>query len=56
MRDVLKQLDIFGAQFPTFNIKGQTREFTVTGGIMTFLLWLIFIGYAMLKLTHLVDK
>ena len=54
--EVLKQFSMFGAQFPTFNIKGQTKVYTMTGAILTFLLILVFSGYAALKLTHLFDK
>lgn len=54
--DFLKQVDMFGAKLPTFNIKGHTKVLTVTGGILTSLLFIIFSGYALLKLTHLLDK
>ncbi len=40
---------------PTFNLKGETHVGTVTGGIFTFCLTVVFLGYASLKLTHLVE-
>ena len=54
--EVLKQFSMFGAQFPTFNVKGQTKVFTMTGAITTFLFFVVFIGYSVLKLSHLMDK
>lgn len=56
LREVLKQVDKFGAELPTFNIKGQTQFTTITGGILTCMLLTIFSGYALLKLTHLKNK
>ena len=47
---------MFGAKVPTFNIKGQTKVHTVTGGILTSILGIIFFSYALLKLTHLMNK
>ena len=47
---------MFGAKVPTFNIKGETKVHTVTGGILTTVFGVIFISYAVLKLTHLIDK
>ena len=51
-----RQIDMFGANLPAFNISGQTQVLTVSGGILTALLAVVFIGYATLKLTHLIDK
>ena len=47
---------MFGAKIPAFNIKGQTKVVTATGGILSSFLLVVFIGYALIKLTHLVDK
>ena len=52
----LKQIDIFGANLPMFHIEGETQVQTVSGGILTALLSVVFIGYALIKLTHLLDK
>ena len=56
VREAFKKIDVFGAKLPAFNIQGQTQVLTVSGGILTALLSVVFIGYASLKLTHLMDK
>ena len=56
IQEVFKKIDIFGAKLPSFNIKGETQVRTVTGGLLTSVLIVIFIGYATVKLTHLLDK
>ena len=40
---------------PTLNLKGETHVGTVTGGILTFCLTVVFLCYASLKLTHLIE-
>mgnify|MGYP001626560797 CR=1 FL=1 len=47
---------MFGAKVPTFNIEGKTQVLTVSGGILTALLSVVFLGYAAIKLTHLIAK
>lgn len=42
--------------YPSFISRGETQVRTVTGGILTALLAVVFIGYALIKLTHLLDK
>ncbi len=54
--EAFKQFDIFGAKIPSFNIQGQTKVLTVTGGVFTALFSVVFITYALLKFTHLVSK
>ena len=54
--EAFRQIDIFGANLPAFNLSGKTQVLTVSGGLLTALLLVVFIGYATLKLTHLIDK
>ena len=49
-------MDIFGVDLPTFNIKGETKVMTVTGGILSSLVAVVFFIYATLKLSHMLDK
>ncbi len=49
-------MDIFGAPLPTFNLKGETHVNTATGGILTIFLTIVFLGYASVKLQHLIDS
>ena len=49
-------MDIFGIDVPTFNVKGETKVMTVTGGLVSFGVGIIFFIYATLKLSHLMDK
>ena len=56
MPNVLKKIDIFGEPLPGFNLKGDTAIPTLTGGICTFLILIIFIAYGSLKFIHLKDK
>ena len=42
--------------YSCFISRGETQVRTVTGGILTALLAVVFIGYALIKLTHLLDK
>ena len=54
---VLEQIDMFGATFSAFHLKGQKKLNTVTGGIISSLHLVIFLGYAaLLKFTHLAVK
>ena len=56
MPNVLKKIDIFGEPLPGFNVKGETAIPTLTGGICTFLIIIIFISYGSLKFIHLMEK
>ena len=49
-------MDIFGAPLPTFNLAGQTIVKTATGGIISFIVFVVFFIYGTLKLTHLINK
>ena len=56
MPNVLKKIDIFGQPLPTFNLKGETAIPTLTGGIVTFLILIVFLAYSCLKFLHLINK
>ena len=49
-----KLIDLFGAPMPTFNIKGETKVMTVSGGVLTIFIFIVFLIYALLKLEMLV--
>ena len=53
---VFKRMDIFGVDIPTFNIKGETKVMTVSGGLLSLLVGVVFFIYGSLKLSHLLDK
>ena len=53
---VLKRMDLFGVDIPTFNIKGESKVMTVTGGLLSFFVGVVFFIYGSLKLSHLLDK
>ena len=56
MPNVLKKIDIFGEPLQAFNLKGETVITTLTGGISTFIILIIFIAYGSLKAIHLKEK
>ena len=49
-------MDIFGVDLPTFNIKGESKIMTFTGGLLSFFVGIVFFIYGSLKLSHLLDK
>ena len=53
---VMKRMDIFGFDIPTFNIKGESKVMTVSGGLLSFLVGIVFLIYGSLKLSHLIDN
>ena len=50
------EIDSFGKELPSFNIKGETHVNTVFGGIMTFNITLLAILYAFLKMNVLMNR
>ena len=56
MRNVLKKIDVFGEPLPAFNVKGETVITTLTGGIVTFLMIIIFLTYGSLKFIDLIEN
>ena len=49
-------MDIFGVDLPTFNIKGESKVASVTGGLLSFFVGVVFFIYGSLKFSHLMDK
>ena len=56
LNTILKHFDIFGAQIPGFNLKGETQVLTKTGGCLSVLLILIWSTYAMLKFNQMMGR
>ena len=50
---ILKKLDYFGAPIPTLNMLGDTMVKTKTGGLLSFIIILLTLGFAILKLEDL---
>lgn len=56
MHKVLAEFDAFSEPLPAFNIKGHTSVHTLTGGVMTILLFGVVLVYAVSKLIDLQSK
>ena len=54
--NVLRGIDLFGEQVPSFNIKGENFVNTVVGGMLTGVIYLIVLAFAGLKMIQLVNK
>ena len=53
---MLKRVDLFGAQIPGFNLKGETQILTKTGGCLSVLLVLVWAIYGIIKFSEMVGK
>ena len=53
LQHVLQRIDQFGRPLPTFNIKGSTSVPSVTGGVITLLLCILWFTYGVIKLQQL---
>ena len=53
---IFERLDIYGESLPMFNIKGETKVFTKTGGVMSLIVLVTILSYGILKLTQLYKK
>ena len=53
---VFQRFDGFGAPLPMFNLGGKTIVKTASGGLMSFMIFVIFFVYGTLKFMHLVTK
>ena len=56
MDRVLKNMDSFAKEVPSFNIKGETRVTTVFGGFMTLAISLIVLAYSVMQAVKLIEK
>ena len=52
----MKRFDLFGAQLPTYNVKGKTEVRTTTGSICSILIIGLVIAYSILKLENMLTK
>ena len=50
---VFTRIDGFGADVPSFNLKGETKVNTIFGGIVTAFILLLTLGYSILKAVQL---
>ena len=53
---VVTSIDGFGANIPSFNLKGETKVNTVFGGVVTALILLLTLGYSILKAIQLTSR
>ena len=53
---VVKNMDWFGREGPSFNLKGERKFTTLFGGIISLLIMLLVLGYAILKGVHLFQR
>ena len=50
LHNVLRSFDIFGKSLPTFNLKGEGTVHTMMGGVVTFIIMVVVIVYASIKM------
>ena len=53
---VITSIDGFGADVPSFNLKGETKVNTLLGGVVTALILLLTLGYSILKAIQLTSR
>ena len=53
---IVKSIDGFGQEIPSFNLKGETRVNTLFGGVITVLILSLTLAYAVLKGIHLLKR
>ena len=53
---ILKRFDLFGAQLPSFNVKGKTEVQTLPGSICSLFIIGIVIAYSILKFENMLNK
>ena len=56
LSNLLEKIDLFGRPLPVFNLKGETKVFTVTGGLVSFAITVIVLCYGALKFQHMIMK
>ena len=55
LHNLLINMDVFGKSLPAFNLKGQPIVHTMTGGIITFVIVVVMLIYASIKMIQLID-
>ena len=56
LNNILERIDIFGANLPVFNLKGETQVLTKTGGCLSLVVMIVFLTYGVLKFMQMMDK
>ena len=56
IRNQLENLDIFGKNLPTFNIKGKLGVYTALGGFISLVIFVITLAYGTDKFITLVER
>ena len=56
MHSMLERIDVFGQPLPMFNLKGTSEVHTMTGGVLSFAIFVVFIIYGSIKMIHLLSK
>ena len=56
MNKVIKNVDSFGKELPAFNLRGESRVNTLVGGIVTIVIMVLTLSYAVIKAIHLTSK
>ena len=49
-------MDAFGRQLPTFNLKGEPVVHTMIGGIFTFMIMVVMLIYASIKMIQMIER
>ena len=53
---LLKKIDQFGEPLPVFNLNGEKKVHTITGGVVSVAITMIILCYGVLKFIHLITK
>ena len=56
LSSLLEKIDQFGRPLPAFNLNGEKKVHTVTGGLATFAIIIIILCYGTLKFYHLITN
>ena len=54
--DFLRNIDNFGEAVPSFNIGGRAEIKTISGGIVTLIIFLVTFSFGVMKMQHLLEK
>lgn len=49
LNNFLERIDLFGADLPVFNLKGQKQVLTKTGGCLSLMVMIVWLTYGALK-------
>ena len=56
MSQFFKDIDIFGTEVPTFNMKGRAKVKTLCGACVTILIFILTLAFALVKIDHLAQR